>query len=69
MTIDSAEAIRHFDRAIQDDDTNWRAYLGAGIASAMILDEPAALGYWREGNIEHDLLCSLGRHAQNQGLP
>jgi hypothetical protein len=48
--------------------TNYRAFVGAGIAYAEVLDESNARQYWQQALIEPDLLNQLGRQASSRGL-
>ncbi len=51
----------YFGKAIQASRSNLRAYLGAGMAYAEILDEANALDAWQRGDIDPVLLNELGR--------
>jgi hypothetical protein len=59
----------YFDKAIQVDRNNQRAYFGAGVAFAALLDENQALNVWRQGNIAPDDLLQAGSHRRDRGLP
>lgn len=61
-------SIEPFRRAIQANPDNKRAYLGAGVTFAALLQEGSALAAWRAGNISPDLLAQMGIQASDRSL-
>jgi tetratricopeptide (TPR) repeat protein len=64
-----AEApIVYFNNALQVDDKNRGAYIGAGMTYARVLDESNAQIMWQQGETQADLLIQLGDQLQERGL-